>query len=254
MTATPGPPVDVEGDAEGLDDALADPAGTVAVVADPFFDHETVLDHAASTLDATRVRLGPGTESVPTFDDGPVVADGCHHLYARRVGGFDPIDRFLDRLASASCRVVTSWNRYSWNYLHAVRDLGDAFRHVLTLPSLWAERIGATIRARDDALPTFEDPSGGNVSPVTTVTYEEQPRRRPVAGRRVGGRQQDETGVVDPQGRAVRGPVQPFQSDDPFVEPDDPIQVGHAERHPSDPRPRVGHRRITARDHLRLVR
>lgn len=182
MTASPVPPVEVDGDAEGLDDALAAPDGAVAVVADPFFDREAVLDHARRTLDAARVRLGPATESVPTLDDGPVVVDDCHHLYARHVGGFDPLDRFLDRLASASCRVVTSWNRYSWNYLRAVRDLDDAFRHVVTLPSLSAERIAETIRDRDGALPTFEDPPDGAASPITTATYEVPiPRRGPAS-------------------------------------------------------------------------
>lgn len=184
MTATPVPPVEIEseGDAEGLDDALADPDGAVAVVADPFFGDDAVLDHAASALDATRDRLGPAAAagSVPTLDDGPVVVDDCHHLYARRIGGFDPLDRFLDRLASAPCRVVTSWNRYSWNYLDAVRDLSDAFRHVVTLPSLSAERIAETIRERADALPAFEDPPDGGASPVTTATYEVPiPRRDP---------------------------------------------------------------------------
>ncbi|WP_338738184.1 hypothetical protein [Haloplanus salilacus] len=184
MMPPPVPPVEVDGDAEGLADTLADSDGTVAVVSDPFFDREAVLDHARSALDATRVRLGPAAEtgSVPGFDDGPVVVDDCHHLYARRVGGFDPIDRVLDRLASSSCRVVTSWNRYSWNYLCAVRELDDAFRHVVTLPSLSAERIGATIRDREGALPAFEHPPGEQAPPVTTATYEVPiPRRDPAS-------------------------------------------------------------------------
>jgi hypothetical protein len=184
MTPTPVPPVEVDGDAEGVDDVLSAADGAVAVVSDPFFDRDAVLDHACRTLDASRVRLGPAAEarSVPAFDDGPLVVGDCHHLYARRIGGFDPLDRFLDRLASASERVVTSWNRYSWNYLSAVRDLDDAFRHVVTLPSLSAERIAATIRDRHGTLPAFEESPGGGASPITTATYAVPlPRRDPAA-------------------------------------------------------------------------
>jgi hypothetical protein len=186
MTTTPVPPVEVDGDAEELDDTLSASGGAVAVVADPFCDRDAVLDHARSTLGATRVRLEPAAEagSIPAFADGPVVADDCHHLYARRVGGFDPLDELLDRLASASCRVVTSWNRYSWNYLSAVRDLDDAFRHVVTLPPLSAEQIATTIRRRHGTLPAFAESPGRGSSPVTAATYEVPlPRRGPVSVR-----------------------------------------------------------------------
>lgn len=168
MTTTPVPPTESERGATELEEALRDPDGTVAVVADPFFDREAVLDHAENALDATRGRLAPAAGTLPDFSARPVVVDDCHHLYARRVGGFDPLDRFLERLASASGPVVTSWNRYSWNYLDAVRGLGDTFRHVRTLPSLSTERIAAAIRDRREPLPTFETTPGRGDSPLTT--------------------------------------------------------------------------------------
>lgn len=182
MVATPANlPVESERGAERLDDALAVPGATVAVVANPFFGTETLLDRAAAAVDgATRVAFGPGSTTLPEFDR-PLVLDDCHHLYARHIGGFDSLDRFLDRLAASSSRVVTSWNRHSWNYLDAVRDVGDAFQHVLSVPPLSADRIAETIRSERDALPTFESPSGRRDSPITTATYRlPLPRREPV--------------------------------------------------------------------------
>jgi hypothetical protein len=177
------PPIESERGADRFDDALADPDGSVAVVADPFFDREAVLDHARTALDAARVRLEPDATqaSLPDLSDRPVVVDDCHHLYARRVGGFDRLDRFLDRLASASCRIVTSWNRYSWNYLDAVCDVGDAFRHVVALPALSAEAVAATVREHVGALPAFEEPPGDEASAITSTTVGVPiPRRDPV--------------------------------------------------------------------------
>jgi len=166
------PPLDSEKGADRLADALDATDSTVAVVGPPFAGRESILDRAATALDApTRVRITPDDDPALPDADRPLILDDCHHYYAHRIGGFEALDRFLDRLASASGRVVTSWNRYSWNYLDAVRDLSDAFRHVFTMPSLSADEIATEVRSTVDADPSFEHPGDGRASLVTSVEY-----------------------------------------------------------------------------------
>jgi hypothetical protein len=167
------PPIDSEAGADSLDDALAAADTTVAVVAPPFAGRDSVLDGVAASLDApTRVQFDPdGSVDLPDAVEGSLLVDGCHHRYAHRIGGFDPLDRFLDRLASASGRIVTAWNRHSWNYLDAVRDLSDAFGHVFAVGPLSAESIADAVRPTTDPWPAFEYAADGRASPFGSVEY-----------------------------------------------------------------------------------
>jgi hypothetical protein len=167
------PPIDSETGADSLGGALGTADATVAVVAPPFAGRDSVLDRAAASLDApTRVQFAPdGSVELPDAVEGPLIVDGCHHRYAHRIGGFAPLDRFLDRLASASGRVVTAWNRHSWNYLDAVRDLSDAFGHVFTVGPLSADSITDAVRPTTDPWPAFEYAADGRASPFGSVAY-----------------------------------------------------------------------------------
>ncbi|WP_435068761.1 hypothetical protein [Haloplanus sp. C73] len=157
--------------ADSLDDALSDAEASVAVVAPPFAGREAVLDRAADRLGApTRVRFDTDTAVDEADTDGPVILDDCHHCYAHRIGGFDPLDRLLDRLASSSGQTVTSWNRHSWNYLDAVRGLADDFGHVFTVPALSTDDVADVVGATTDDWPAFELPPDGR-SFVTSVEY-----------------------------------------------------------------------------------
>ncbi|SEA09498.1 hypothetical protein SAMN04488065_1806 [Haloplanus vescus] len=181
MASSPIPSLDSEQGADSLDEALAVPDATVAIVGPPFAGREATLDRAADTLDgATRIRAGPDAPVGPSPLDGPTILDDCHHGYAHHVGGFDPLDDFLDRLASASGRTVTSWNRYSWNYLDAVRNVGNAFGHVFSLASLSADGVAEVLRSTTDAWPAFEYATDGDASPFTSVEY-----RPPIPNREV---------------------------------------------------------------------
>ncbi len=176
------PPLESVTGADSLNDALADPGASVAVIADPFAGREAALDRAERALDGgDRTRVEP-EGGPPSVGEEPLVVDDCHHLYARRVGGFDRIDAFLDRVAASSTQVVTSWNRYSWQYLDATRDVADPFHHVLSVPAMASDRIADAIRARNEPLPTFESPPSGHDSMFTAVTYEiPLPRRGPLS-------------------------------------------------------------------------
>lgn len=185
-------------DESGLEtvDAVVDgeTRGPLAVVGSPFAGRRVVLDHLAARLDATRVHVGPagpdpagGTgemtadyadvevdRQVPTGPDaddpagavaealtaGPTVVSGCHHLYTRRVGGFDHLDECLDAVAGAESTVVTGWNRYAWTYLTAVRSLDRTVPERVEVGPLDAAVLSELLLARYDDVPAFERDDG----------------------------------------------------------------------------------------------
>lgn len=133
-------------------------AGPIAVVGNPFGGRETVLGRAADRLDARHVRFGPDTDAVDAVDalaGGPVVVEGCHHLYTRSVGGFRPLSRFLDALAETETTVVTGWNRFAWSYLDAVRDIERVVPTHVETGRLSGEEIAALVEANATERPTF---------------------------------------------------------------------------------------------------
>jgi hypothetical protein len=134
----------------------------VAVVAEPFAGRAGLLAYAEEYLGAAAERrsfdgLVVDPEEAPAPEAEAVVVDGCHYLYTRRVGGFDPLERFVDRVTDSDAMFVTGWNSYAWDYLAATRDVDEAFPVVVRLPPLDAEGIADLIRtAYGPDLPAFE--------------------------------------------------------------------------------------------------
>jgi hypothetical protein len=134
----------------------------VAVVAEPFAGRTGLLDYAEEYLGAAAERrsfdelvVDPG--EAPDPETEAVVVDGCHYLYTRRVGGFDPLERFLDRVTGGDAMFVTGWNRYAWDYLRATRDVDEAFPVEVRLPPLDAAGVRDLIHeAYGPDLPAFE--------------------------------------------------------------------------------------------------
>jgi hypothetical protein len=148
-----------------LDDAGADPGPNVAVLSEPLAGKRSLLEHALAQLDdPVHVSLdGVGGGELPPFDGTrPTVVENCQYLFTREIGGFDRLDSFLERLALSEPLVLTSWNAFAWEYLNAVRDIGESFSMTIRLPSLSGEQIRALLDAREDV----RDPGF-----VTTAEY-----------------------------------------------------------------------------------
>jgi hypothetical protein len=134
----------------------------VAVVAEPFAGRAGLLAYAEEYLGAAAERrsfdgLVVDPDEAPAPDSEAVVVDGCHYLYTRRVGGFDPLERFIDRVTDSDAMFVTGWNRYAWDYLRATRDVDAAFPVVVRLPALDAGGVRDLIHATyGPDLPAFE--------------------------------------------------------------------------------------------------
>lgn len=171
----------------GLDEELAaldaaldrfDEGGgrNVAVVSDPFGGRENLLDYATQRFGHTATRVNLSTS---TADGGvlagvttPVaVVDDCHHLFTRRIGGFDSLDRFLADVAHFDGLVVTSWNRFAWDYLDPVRRVGQSFPEQVRVTGLSTEEVTTLLTAEAGAsMPTFVDTSPENRATLVETT------------------------------------------------------------------------------------
>lgn len=131
--------------APAVDEAveLARDGDPIAVVGRPFGGRRRVLQRVADRLGVSRTALSPG-DGPPSLDDA-TVATGTHHLYNRSVGGFEPLDDFLDRLTRTDSPLVTGWNWFAWSYLEHARDVETAFEAV-AVPGVDQETVGALVQ------------------------------------------------------------------------------------------------------------
>lgn len=124
--------------------ALAGAGAPVAVVGAPFGGRERVLARVADRLGARQPALTP-SDGAPSLG-GATVLDDAHHLYHRAVGGFDPLDTFLERVADAEVPLVTGWNRHAWSYCKHARDVEAGFEAV-AVPAVGREHMGALVES-----------------------------------------------------------------------------------------------------------
>ena len=146
-------------DSDAFDAALDDRGSPhVAVVGEPFGGRSVVLDAAERRLDARRIELGSGDAPRVAADavgGTPLVIEGCQHLFARSVGGFEPLSDFLDTVAVTDTSVVAGWNSYAWSYLTAIGAVDAGMWTVVTVDGLSADRLTELARRTIDPLPTF---------------------------------------------------------------------------------------------------
>lgn len=146
-----------------IEAASEGPAANVAVVGDPFAGREALLDHAERLLGADVERisfasLADDASAVQFPEAGAYVLDDCQYLYRREIDGFEVLDRLLRRVSMSDALFVTSWNRFAWSYLAAVRDVERSFPERIDLPALDADGIEAVVRERfGPELPAFVD-------------------------------------------------------------------------------------------------
>lgn len=163
-------------DVEAFERVLAgESPGPLAVCSPPFGGRELVLEHAADRLGTDLLRLDPSDGAEPLLSalgDGPVVVDGCQHLYERRIGGFDPLDAVLRAVVACEDVVVTGWNNYAWAYLARVRGIDRTFAvRTETVPAAAAD-LAALVLERYDEMPAFAPDQADAGGLVTVRRYE----------------------------------------------------------------------------------
>lgn len=153
-----------------------DRGASVAVVSGPFGGRAALADAVAGRLDGAverrRLEAVVSPDDVPALTDTePLLLEDAQYLHTRRIGGFEPLDRFMERLARTDGLVVTTWNRFAWRYLAAVRDLDRPFTRVIDVPPLDAAGLRAV--AADwfgPERPAFVD--RGSAGRIRTVSVE----------------------------------------------------------------------------------
>jgi len=161
-----------------VEEYRAGAVSNVAVVAEPFAGRGTLLDHGESLLEDESVERHafgePVTGEVPEFGDADAyVVDGCHYLYRRAIGGFDPLATFVERMARSDALFLTAWNRYAWTYLCAVRDVERVFPTVIHVPDLDADHLADVVESVfGPDLPEYvEDGAEGRIKSVEWARY-----------------------------------------------------------------------------------
>lgn len=149
--------------------------GPLAVCGPPFGGRDRVLERAADRLGTDLLRLGPGDGAdrvISALGDGPVVVDGCQHLYERRIGGFDPLDAALRAVAGTGARVVAGWNAYAWTYLAQVRGVDRTFAERVGIARTAADDLAELVLGRYDDLPAFAADEVETGGPLAVRRYE----------------------------------------------------------------------------------
>jgi hypothetical protein len=132
----------------------------LAVVSEPYAGRSVLMDAVAELLGKAATRREFTTvveDGLPDFSGETVcLVENCHYLYTREIGGFEVLDRFLQQLSASNALFVTSWNRYAWDYLSAVRDVDDVFATTVDVPSLSAEQMAALLSSNyAETMPEF---------------------------------------------------------------------------------------------------
>lgn len=141
----------------------------IAITSEPFAGREVLLDAAEEAIESETVRIdfdGGGQNELPDISNQEaVLLGGCHFLYTRQIGGFQQLDDFLKQISAADTLVVTTWNRYAWDYLMAVRDVGEAFTTRLSVPALTAKQLTDLLTSNyASSMPSFiQTGEAGNV-------------------------------------------------------------------------------------------
>lgn len=159
----------------------------VAIVSEPFAGRGVLMDDAeeAIPVECTRISFDSVVaDGLPDFTNSDVVLlDDCHYLYTRQIGGFELLDRFLEEISASDTLFVTSWNRYAWEYLSAVRDVDDVFSTVISVPALSTEQMAQLLTSNYAAtMPEFVQT--GDAGRVRTIGFGDREIGLP-GGRRV---------------------------------------------------------------------
>lgn len=162
---------------QAVTDAIDGWSPNVAVISEPFAGRDIIMDHVEATVDGSveRITFDAVVDSLPEFGDADVVIlDDCHYLYTREIGGFDHLDAFFEEILASDTLFVTSWNRYAWAYLVAVRDIDDVFATAVTVPSLAADQMADLLTSNyAQTMPTFVDTGAGGR--VKTIGFDRRP-------------------------------------------------------------------------------
>lgn len=141
-----------EDEYERLKEAL-DTGTNAAVVSEPYGGRDALLDELASYADGPeRLTFGSVADAEGSIPDGADVCfvEGCRYLYTRRIGGFEPLETFVESVAASEATVVASWNTYAWSYARHATGMDEVLGEEVVLPGLSTPRIAEMLASEYD--------------------------------------------------------------------------------------------------------
>jgi hypothetical protein len=118
----------------------------LGVISDPFYGESELMDRVEGMTGEDGIRINARSlihnfDSLKDAQGRIVIVEEAHHLYCRKIGGFDIMNRFLNMLACSDRLVITTWNSYSWKYFDEVLGLGRYFPQQIRLSKMGADQI-----------------------------------------------------------------------------------------------------------------
>lgn len=153
-------PPDFKGEMEviekSIDDFQEGKRKNIAIISDPFYGESELLDRVLERAKgrAFRVKAGSLREDFDILERSSAtiaMVEEAHHLYLRRIGGFDLMDRFISFVSSSDRLFITTWNSFSWKYLDEALGIGRHFPMKIELSRMDANKI------RDMLLSGYEE-------------------------------------------------------------------------------------------------
>ena len=140
-----------EDERETLSNAVDD-GDNVALVSEPYSGSGRLLDELASRAEGVeRVSHESVVDSEPHVPEADVcLVEGCRYLYTRRIGGFEPLEGFIEEVAATDATVVASWNAYSWSYVKRATEVDDVFPAEVEVHSLDTRSIADVLAEEYD--------------------------------------------------------------------------------------------------------
>lgn len=136
----------------------------VAVISEPFSGMDCILDKITgdNSQKINNIKLfSPikDTDFFTNFNTNKeiILLRNCQHLYTRKCGGFDVLESFLNVISSTDKLFITVWNKFAWNYLNEISDIGNLFPIKIFVPELDSKTLMNVIMSHIDGKVTFID-------------------------------------------------------------------------------------------------
>lgn len=141
-----------EDEFERLKESLDTGTNTV-LVSEPYGGRDTLLEELSTHADGVERRsflsVADAEGRIPDEADVCLV-DGCRYLYTRRIGGFGPLESFVESVAASDATVVASWNSYAWSYARHATDIEDVLTEEVVLPDLGTPSLAELLASEYD--------------------------------------------------------------------------------------------------------
>lgn len=131
---------------KAIEDFKEGDRSNVAIISDPFYGESNLMNLVEELTGPRNLRINGrflilNFELLEKTSKEIVMVDEAHHIYQRKIGGFEVTNRFLGIITTSEQLFITTWNAYSWKYLDEVLGIGKHFARQIRLPKKDSNQI-----------------------------------------------------------------------------------------------------------------